>query len=447
MVALRADQEEFRTISSSVSVDEVDIGISAVAPPLRTVTGAVVGSVAVVKLTAHWSEQERQHRWEVRVYEPKPRRLRLRHLDQIAEEGPLPMTHTKKAIAKPGADDAPEWPPVADAVELLRMMTRIRAFEEAALEHYRRGSIPGSLHVSIGQEACSAGGCAALDVGDLVIGTHRSHGDVIARGGDMRRMMAELFGRTTGYCAGKGGSMHILDADLGVIGANGIVGAGLPIAVGVGLWNDMRGTGKVVLAFFGDGAVAKGNFHEALTMAGMWQLPVIFFCQNNQYAVSMSITDVYPRTSIDAIAGGYGLPSVRVDGNDAIAVLAAAKQARQRCLGGGGPSMIVADTYRWFGHNVADPARYRDEAEVAAWRARDPIARLADELVRRGVLSGAGLGQLREEAKAEVQVAIDFAEHSPEPEPGQAFIDALSADYQILPRAGVAVQTTGQANG
>jgi pyruvate dehydrogenase E1 component alpha subunit len=331
----------------------------------------------------------------------------------------------------------PEWLTAAEALDLLTTMTRIRAFEEAALEQYRQGSIPGSLHVSIGQEACSAGACAALGQADLVLGTHRSHGDVIARGGDLRRMMAELFGRSTGYCGGKGGSMHILDAAKGVLGANGIVAAGLPIAVGVSLWAQMRQSGRVVLAFFGDGAVAKGNFHEALTLSAMWQTPIIFFCQNNQYAVSMSIADVYPHTSIDVLASAHGIPADHIDGNDVTGVLLATRRACERTRAGGGPSVIVADTYRWMGHNVADPGAYRGAGEVAEWKARDPVARLAALMTGAGLIDAAGLARLTSQIQAEVDQAVAYAAGSPQPEPQDAYADVFSARYQVLAGAGV----------
>jgi acetoin:2,6-dichlorophenolindophenol oxidoreductase subunit alpha len=347
------------------------------------------------------------------------------------------MVNDDPRAAGPVRGTLPQWLPADQALDLLKTMTRIRAFEEAALEQYRQGSIPGSLHVSIGQEACSAGACAALDEQDLVLGTHRSHGDVIARGGDLRRMMAELFGRQTGYCGGKGGSMHILDAAKGVLGANGIVAAGLPIAVGVSLWAQMRQSGSVVLAFFGDGAVAKGNFHEALTLSAMWQTPIIFFCQNNQYAVSMSIADVYPRTSIGQLAASHGIPADHIDGNDVIGVLQASRQAAERTRAGGGPSVIVADTYRWLGHNVADPGAYRSEAEVAAWRARDPLARLSGLLLGGDVIDADGLATLRAEIQAQVDDAISFARQSPDPAAQDAYRDVLSGRYQVLADAGV----------
>lgn len=324
-------------------------------------------------------------------------------------------------------------------LRLLRTMLLIRAFEEAALEQYKLGAIPGALHVSIGQEACSTGACAALADGDLVIGTHRSHGDVIARGGDVRRMMAELFGRATGSCGGKGGSMHILDAERGVLGANGIVAAGLPIAVGAGLRLARREPRGVALAFFGDGAVAKGNFHESLTLAAMWRTPTVFFCQNNTYAVSMSIARVYPGTSLAELAGSHGLPAVQVDGNDVRAVRAATEVACARARAGEGPTAIVADTYRWHGHNVSDAGTYRTADEIAAWRTRDPIARFRARLLEEGAAEEGELLALEQAAAAEVDEAVAFARESPEPPPAAALDDVLSSRFRVLPQGGVAL--------
>ncbi|HVB46731.1 MAG TPA: thiamine pyrophosphate-dependent dehydrogenase E1 component subunit alpha [Streptosporangiaceae bacterium] len=349
------------------------------------------------------------------------------------------MDKDERPSANATAPQLPQWLSTAEAIRLLRTMARIRAFEEAALEQYRQGAIPGSLHVSIGQEACSAGACAALRDQDLVIGTHRSHGDVIARGGDVRRMMAELFGRATGYCGGKGGSMHILDAARGVLGANGIVAAGLPIAVGVSLWTDMQGTGSVVLAFFGDGAVAKGNFHEALTLSAMWRTPTIFFCQNNQYAVSMSIRDVYPHTSIDALAASHGIPTAHIDGNDVLCVLQETRKACGRSREGGGPSVIVADTYRWMGHNVADSGAYRAADEVTAWRAKDPMERLSALLLGGDVISSAELDRLQDEVQAEIRDAVSYAQESAEPAAEDAYLDVFSEQFSVFPGMGVTV--------
>jgi TPP-dependent pyruvate/acetoin dehydrogenase alpha subunit len=310
--------------------------------------------------------------------------------------------------------------------DLYRTMVRIRRFEEEALVHYKLGKIAGSLHVSIGQEACSAGAAAALREGDYVVGTHRSHGDVIARGARLDRMMAELFGRVDGYSGGKGGSMHIMDASRGILGANGIVAAGLPIAVGAALSASLRGSGQVVLAFFGDGAVAKGNFHESLNLASIWGLPVVFFCQNNQYAVSMSIREAHRTESISSHAAAYGAAGAEIDGNDVLAVLRTTREAVDRARRGDGPTLISALTYRWQGHNVSDPGRYRTAEEVEIWKRSDPIARLRDAMVKEGISTTDHLEAIDREVDREVEAAVSFADASLHPAPESALRDVYA---------------------
>jgi len=349
------------------------------------------------------------------------------------------MTTDHQPADRP-ADDAPDLPPinlpggisVTLALQFLETMIRIRKFEEAALEEYKKANIPGALHVSIGQEACSTGAGAALEPQDLVIGTHRSHGDVIARGGDLDRMMAELFGKLTGYCHGKGGSMHILDAERGVLGANGIVAAGLPIAVGASLCSDMQQRDRVVLAFIGDGAVAKGNFHESLTLAAMWRTPTVILCQNNQYAVSMSIRQVYPETTIVDLARSHGVSTTHVDGNDVVAVYQATRQAAALARAGGGPSVIVADTYRWLGHNVSDSGSYRSTEEQSRWRSRDPVASFVRRLEEVTAIDAEGLRQIEDDVNAEVRAAVSFAASGDDPAPEDAFADVFSPAFKIV---------------
>ena len=309
------------------------------------------------------------------------------------------------------------------AMDLYATMVRIRRFEEEALVNYKLGKIAGSLHVSIGQEACSAGAGAALSDGDYIIGTHRSHGDVIGRGARLDRMMAELFGRVDGYSAGKGGSMHIMDASRGILGANGIVAAGLPIAVGAGLSAKLRGSGQVVLAFFGDGAVAKGNFHESLNLASIWNLPVIFFCQNNQYAVSMSIREAHRTEAISGHAQAYGIAGAEIDGNDVVAVFESTLQAIERARAGGGPTLVSALTYRWMGHNVSDPGKYRTQEESESWRARDPIERLRAAMLKEGIATTEELAEVDRAVDRQVEAAVTFADASPHPAPETALFD------------------------
>jgi pyruvate dehydrogenase E1 component alpha subunit len=311
-------------------------------------------------------------------------------------------------------------------LHMYRTMLAIREFEEAALRGYKLGKIPGSLHVSIGQEAVSTGVCATLEPADYVIGTHRSHGDVIARGARLDRMMAELYAKRDGYSKGKGGSMHIMDFDRGILGANGIVAAGLPIAVGAGLSAQLRGSSQITVAFFGDGAVAKGNFHEALNLASIWNLPVVFVCQNNQYAVSMSIRKAQKIASIADRATSYGLPGVEVDGNDVWAVYVASRDAADRARRGGGPTLLACTTYRWMGHNVADIGKYRTKEEVENWKTRDPIARLRRQLVQASGISEGQLNDLVAEVRAEVEAAVRFAEESPPPDVSEALTDVYA---------------------
>jgi len=315
---------------------------------------------------------------------------------------------------------------VSLAIELYRTMVRIRRFEEEALLNYKLGKIPGSLHVSIGQEACSAGAGAALNATDYVVGTHRSHGDVIARGARLDRMMAELFGRVDGYSAGKGGSMHIMDAERGILGANGIVAAGLPIAAGAGLSAALRGSGQVALAFFGDGALAKGNFHESLNLASIWSLPVIFFCQNNQYAVSMSIQEAHRVEAITVHAAAYGIPGDEIDGNDVAAVFRATRVAAERARAGDGPTLIAAKTYRWMGHNVSDIGRYRTAEELATWKGRDPIAAWRHRLIEGRTASGDELDAIDRDVDIEISRAVSAADASPHPS-AEAALDHVYA--------------------
>jgi acetoin:2,6-dichlorophenolindophenol oxidoreductase subunit alpha len=310
-------------------------------------------------------------------------------------------------------------------LSMYRTMVTIRRFEEEALLHYQNGNIPGALHVCIGQEACSTGACSALAHGDLVLGTHRSHGDVIARGGEPSRMMAELFGRVDGYCKGKGGSMHMMDIKRGILGANGIVGAGLPIAIGAALSSKLRGTSQVVLVFFGDGAVGEGDFHESLNLAAVWNLPVVFFCQNNQYAVSMNVHDAQRADSLAAYAGSYKIPGKELDGNDVMVVheetLAAADHARQ----GRGPVLLVGTTYRIMGHMVGDPGVYRSKEEIDSWKRRDPIVRFGNYLRDARVATEQGLDRIQSEVDGVIKEAVSFALASPLPNPEDAMTDVF----------------------
>ncbi|MFW6181777.1 MAG: thiamine pyrophosphate-dependent dehydrogenase E1 component subunit alpha, partial [Spirochaetota bacterium] len=274
-------------------------------------------------------------------------------------------------------------PTSGQKIEMLRKMLRIRAFEYKALSHCTERLNRGPLHLYVGEEGTAAGACAALEQGDYITSTHRGHGHCIAMGGDVRRMLAEIVGRSTGYCKGKGGSMHIADLDLGIIGANGIVGAGIPIAVGAGIAMDNLERPNIVLCFFGDGASNTGAFHESLNLASIWRLPVVFLCENNQYAISGCVKDTLNICDVSDRAASYGIPGASVDGNDAFQVFDAVKRARGRAVAGEGPSLIEAKTYRWLGHWHADPCRYRVEDEVEEWKKRCPIKRMEEHLVDR----------------------------------------------------------------
>jgi pyruvate dehydrogenase E1 component alpha subunit len=301
--------------------------------------------------------------------------------------------------------------------ELLGQMERIRAFEEMAEQLYMRGLVHGTMHLSIGQEASAVGAVAALEPSDFILSTHRGHGHCIAKGADLGRMMAEFMGRETGYCRGRGGSMHIADVEGGNLGANGIVAGGLPIAAGVGLSMQLQGRSEVCVAFFGDGAANEGAFHEALNMAAIWKLPVIFFCENNVYAMSMAVHQAFPIANISERAAAYAMPGVTVDGNDLGAVYSATVAAVERARSGQGPTLIEAKTYRWRGHSKSDRNLYRTQEEIAEWKARDPIPRYRNQLIAAGLLDESGAESIRAAAHAAIAEAVVFAENSPEPDP------------------------------
>ena len=319
------------------------------------------------------------------------------------------------------------------ARDLLCQMYTIRAFEEMAEQLYAMGKIHGTMHLSIGMEAPAVGSVAALRADDLILSTHRGHGHCIAKGADLNRMMAEFMGKATGYCRGRGGSMHIADVAGGNLGANGVVGGGLATAMGVGLglkmqhytgagaWADVEADGPadaqrpVVLCFFGDGAANLGPFHESLNMAAIWTLPVVFVCENNQYAMSFSVKRAFAIERISERAAAYGMPGVTVDGNDLVAVYEAVGAAVERARGGGGPSLIENVTYRWRGHSRSDANRYRTQDEIESWKARCPILRFRKRLVELGELTEEEAGQIERQAYADIDAAVAFAESSPEP--------------------------------
>ena len=301
-------------------------------------------------------------------------------------------------------------------LEMLRHMWEIRHFDTRAYELYREGLMRGTTHAYIGEEAIAVGVCAALKNDDTITSTHRGHGHCIAKGGDMSMMMAELLGKETGYCRGKGGSMHIADVDKGILGANGIVGGGMGIATGAGLSAKLLGNGRVSVCFFGDGALNQGVLHESMNLAAIWKLPVIFVCENNQFAMSSradKFTSV-PDPSVRAVA--YGIPGVNVDGMDVMAVYRAATEAVERARNGEGPSFIVATTYRLLGHHVGDPLNYRDRDEVEEWRKKDPIDRFRASLVEKGIVTDDEATSMEQEVAERVNSASEFAKSSAEPQ-------------------------------
>lgn len=305
-------------------------------------------------------------------------------------------------------------------VAIHRTMVRIRVFEERVAELFLGRRLPGFVHVYVGEEAVAAGVCAALRDDDLITSTHRGHGHAIAKGVGLDRLMAELFGKETGACRGRGGSMHVADFGLGMLGANGIVAAGCGIAAGAALSAQYRGSGQVAVAFFGDGGINKGSFHEAANLAGAMRLPVVFACENNRYAQYTALERTTAVQDLSARAAGYGIEGVTVDGNDAAAVHEVALAAVERARAGGGPSLLNLETYRYGGHFVGDVEEYRSKDEVAAWRERDPIPRLEAVLARDGLLAPEAAAAVWEEARAEVAAAEEFAEASPYPDAATA---------------------------
>ena len=302
----------------------------------------------------------------------------------------------------------------AVATETLATMWKIRRFEEAVEDLYGRGLMHGTMHLSIGQEAVPAGACLALRSDDYITSTHRGHGHCIAKGADLERMMAELLAKETGYCRGRGGSMHIADTATGNLGANGIVAGGIPIATGAALSAQMRGTDQVAVAFHGDGAMGEGAWHEGVILAAMWKLPVVFICENNLYGMSMSSAAAFPIAQLSDRALGYGIPGVTVDGNDVQAVYDATKQAVDRARSGGGPTFIEAKTYRWRGHSKSDQNLYRTRDEIDDWRTRDPLEAFEAKLLAAGTLSQAQIDQVHDAVRTELRSAVQRANAAPD---------------------------------
>lgn len=313
-----------------------------------------------------------------------------------------------------------------ELLSIHRSMLMIRAFDEKAIVLFQEGVVKGTAHSYIGQEAIAAAVCASLDADDYIASYHRGHGHCIAKGADVRRMMAELMGRSTGYCGGLGGSMHVADLTLGIIGANGIVGAGIPLSSGAALANQLRKRGQVAVAFFGDGAANQGVLHETMNLAKAWMLPLVFVCENNQYALSTPFRRTTAGPSIVARAQAYGMPGVQVDGNDAEEVYFAARDAIARARDGGGPTFIEAHTYRWGQHSMrVNLPELRPEDEMREWKLRDPIRRLEGVLAERGIASADAIARVRDEVAEEIAAAERFGRESPQP----SYEAAMSAVY------------------
>jgi pyruvate dehydrogenase E1 component alpha subunit len=305
-------------------------------------------------------------------------------------------------------------------LRLYRQMLMVREFELRAIAERRAGLIPGFIHSCVGQEATAAGACAALEPDDVITSTHRGHGHLVAKGGEPKYMMAELAARTTGYCGGKGGSLHMTDFDLGILGANGIVGGGIPIAVGAGLAFQQKREPRVALSFFGDGATNEGSFHEALNLAGLWKLPVIFFCENNLYGEGTPQNKQAPVADLAIRASSYAMPGVTVDGNDVLAVYEATKVAAERARSGAGPTLIEGKTYRQRGHYEGDPMVYRTKAEMDEWKGRDPVIAFRKRLLGEAGIPEAEIVALEKDVQARLDQAVTYAASSPKPAPETA---------------------------
>lgn len=301
-------------------------------------------------------------------------------------------------------------------IDFLRTILKIRRFEEKTIQMYQVAKIWGYLHPYVGEEAIAVGACAAIDKSDYIISTHRGHGHSIAKGADLNRMMAELLGKATGYCKGRGGSMHIADTELGMLGANGIVGGGIPISVGAGFSCKMEAKGRVTVCFFSDGASNNGVFHEALNMAAIFKLPVIYVCENNMYAISMSSCDSIACKDIANRAAAYDIPGKIVDGSDPEAIYNVVIKAVELARQGKGPSLIEAKTYRFGGHHPNDPAEYRDKQEAEFHkREKDPVINYKKRLLEEKVISQAEIDAMEKEIISAVEDSVKFAEESPEP--------------------------------
>ena len=315
---------------------------------------------------------------------------------------------------------------VEKAEQLYTTMVKIRYFEERVMQLYADGEIPGFMHLYIGEEATAAGVCGALGKDDFITSTHRGHGHCIAKKGRLDFMMAELFGRRTGYCKGKGGSMHIADLDAGILGANGIVGGGIPTAVGAALGIQYRSKDAVSVAFFGDGATNIGPFHEACNMAATWKLPVLFVCENNQFAQTTPRAEHQALESLASRGAAYNMTCASVDGNDVVEVYRETEEAIKRAKKGNGPTFLESKTYRWRGHWEGDPQPYRTRDEIEVWRQRCPIQRFRSYSIKCGLMTEERCDEINSDVNRELDDAVEFARNSPFPEPEEALEDVYT---------------------
>jgi pyruvate dehydrogenase E1 component alpha subunit len=310
-----------------------------------------------------------------------------------------------------------------ELLEMYQEMVQIRIFEEAVKDLFAAGKVPGFVHLSIGQEAVAVGVSRALMADDYVFATHRGHGDFIARGADIGRLMAEIRGKRTGFCKGKGGSMHLFEISSGTLGGNGILGGNFPLVTGVGLALKLRKTKQVVACYFGDGATNEGTFHESMNMSSIWRLPVIWICENNLYSEATPIWATTLVQDIAKVSMSYAMPGNIVDGNDVLEVYSATNEAVERARKGEGPTLIECKTYRQRGHYEGDPVIYRTKEELEAWLKKDPIAKLESRIIESKAATAAQLQSIRSNATALIDKAVRFADESPYPDPQEAFED------------------------
>jgi TPP-dependent pyruvate/acetoin dehydrogenase alpha subunit len=314
----------------------------------------------------------------------------------------------------------------AELLEHYRLMVLVRRFEERLEELFSEGLVTGTSHFCLGQEACAVGGVAALRRDDLVTSNHRGHGHFLAKGADAGRLYAELLGKVTGYSAGRGGSQHMADFSTGFLGSNGITGGMIPVATGAALSQKLQRTEKVVLCFFGDGACGNGAFHEGVNMGAIWGLPIVYFLENNAYAMSTPVGQTFRVEDLSARAAGYGIPGVTVDGNDYFAVREATADAVERARAGLGPTLIEAKTYRCCGHSKSDKRDYCPPGELEHWQERDPLLVMREGLEARGMLSEGMTQEISQRVETELQAAIDFARTSPEPDVSAATVGVFA---------------------